>query len=189
MKTSKRVFAQVIAICVATSGLAATAGAQANCPARPNLKIDKHTLDYSEHRPICVNPNGVFRIKLKPQGTFVIDPDKIRVKEKAGPGKIEKKGIDDESLVMRVKVSGYPSGADAEFMIIVDDVGQLDPRVRINNSFLALTIEQELMDDYALDNFGLSLLDLKEIDGYFQQEFDTTITDVTRSLGATTEAE
>jgi hypothetical protein len=45
------------------------------------------------------------------------------------------------------------------------------------------------MDDYALDNFGLSLLDLKEIDGYFQQEFDTTITEVTRSLGATTGAE
>ena len=119
----------------------------------------------------------------------MIDPDKIHVKEKMGPGKIEKKSIDEESLVMRVKVSGYPSGTDAEFMIIVDDVGELDPRVRINNNFLIYTIEQEAMDDYTLDNFGISLMDLKAIDGHFQEEFDTSITDVTRSLGESNEAE
>jgi hypothetical protein len=189
MKTNTQTVLAGIALCMAALGIANPAMGQVECPVRPTLKIDIHTLDFSEHRPICVRQNGVFRIKLKAQGNYTLDYSLIDVERKAGPGTFEKLGINPANDVMRVRVSGYPVDTEAGFMIIVEDVGELDPRVRINNSFLALTIEQEQMDDYALDNFGLSLMDLKEIDGYFQQEFDTTITDVTRSLGATTGAE
>jgi hypothetical protein len=189
MKTITRTTVTGIALCLAALGVANPAMAQVQCPGRPTLKIDFHTLNFSEHKPICVRPNGVFRIKLKAKGTYTLDYSKIDVEGKTGPGTFTKLSINPDNDVMRVRVSGYPVDTEAEFMIIVDGVGELDPRVRINNSFLALTIDQELMDDYALDNFGLSLLDLKEIDGYFQQEFDTTITEVTRSLGATTGAE
>jgi hypothetical protein len=47
----------------------------------------------------------------------------------------------------------------------------------------------ELMDDYTLDNFGISLLQLRDIDHYFQEEFNTSITDVTRSFGELSEGE
>jgi hypothetical protein len=188
MKTTTDRWIRVALGCIGIFGLSTLAVAQNECPARPTLKIDVHTLDFSEQKPICVQPNGTFRIKLKPQGDYVIDPAKISVGAKQGSIPVQKVSINGNN-VMKVKVGNFQSGTEHGYWIRVDDVGILDPRVRINTNYLALTPEMELMDDYTLDNFGISLLQLRDIDHYFQEEFNTSITDVTRSFGELSEGE
>ena len=187
MKTTTGFTLRALATCAGLFGLAVTAMAQDDCPPRPTLKIDFHTLDFSETRPICVRPNGTFRIKLKAQGDYVLDHSKITVGAKEGSIPVQKVSINGND-VMKVKVGSFPSGTEHGYWIEVEGVGVLDPRVRINTGYLALTLEMELMDDYTLDNFGVSLLQLRDIDRYFMEEFDTSITDVTRSLGEMREA-
>ncbi|MEQ9561940.1 MAG: hypothetical protein RLN69_05420 [Woeseiaceae bacterium] len=181
MRTIRKLTVLASLVCLGLSSATAVAEAGDCVKKRPKLKIDFHTLDFSEKKPICVKSNGVFTIKLKPLGDYVIVPSKISVAHKHIPDVIEKSVVTSNNI-LRVRVGSLPDDSLHEFLIKVDGVGVLDPRVRINNNLALLSPEQLDMNDFAQDMFGVGLLELEDLNEYFMEEYDTSIADILMSF-------
>lgn len=173
MKKKPGLMIQATLLCLGFLLAGASAQAQ-QCPQRPNLKIDAHTLDFSEKIPVCVRRNGTFRIKLIPLNGYPLDYDDVIVRQKSGWKKIKKKSVNGQG-VMTVDVGDFPVGTDPAYKIKVKGVGVLDPRVRIIHSFLAFHDGLEDIEDRLLEDYGLSLSGLLEMDQLLEDEFDTSL--------------
>jgi hypothetical protein len=187
MKKTIHVAAQAMLVCLGVFVCTAAANAQ-QCPGLPSLKIDEHTLDFSENKPVCVRPNGTFRIRLKPQNGYPLDYDDVTVRQKAGPTRIKKKKIDAQG-VMTVTVGNFTVGTEPQYKITVAGVGVLDPRVRIIPTYLALQSNYGEIEDYLLAQYGLSLSGLKDMDQYLRDEYHTDVTEILRNIPATESAD
>ncbi len=82
MKKKKGLISQVTLVCL--GALLATASANAQqCPQTPTLKIDEHTLDFSENKPICVRKNGTFKNGEGSMSKWKASETAVRVTEEA----------------------------------------------------------------------------------------------------------
>jgi len=180
MNNKKSLILQTALLCLAFLLAGAPAHAQ-QCPQRPKLKIDAHTLDFSEKIPVCVRRNGTFRIKLIPLNNYPLDYDDVTVRQKAGWTKIKKKSVNGQG-VMVVDVGNFQVGTDPAYKIRVAGVGVLDPRVRIIPSYLAFHESFEEIEDRLIEDYGLSLSGLLEIDQLLQEEYDTSIPEILQTI-------
>jgi hypothetical protein len=176
MKTTTSFISRAALACLAVFAAATSAQAQ-DCPGMPKLKIDTHTLDFSENKPVCVRANGIFKIRLKAQNDYQLDYDDVTVREKAGSTDIRKVDVNSQG-VMQVQVGNFTVGTEPEYKIVVTGVGQLDPRVRIIPSYQALSSNFEAIENHLLDQYQLSLSGLLEMDRYLREEYHTSVADV-----------
>ncbi|MDH5501849.1 MAG: hypothetical protein OEY72_12195 [Gammaproteobacteria bacterium] len=184
MKTITSFMIQAVFVCLGIFGIAASASAAGECPNRPVLLIDNHTLALSEEEPVCVKRNGVFRIKLVAGEGYTLDTSKVTVSQKEGGIKIEKENVIGND-VMKVRVGAFPIDSVPEYTITVEGVGILDPRVRINSNYPDFSLTNELIDEYLLDEYGLSLLDLQGLDQHLQETYNASISDLLLSIRMT----
>ena len=176
MKKKAKLLTLPILACLGVFSVTTTTNAQ-QCPPRPTLKIDEHTLDFSEKRSVCVRKNGTFRIKLKPENSYPLDYDDVTVKQKKGWTPIRKKSVNGQGI-MTVEVGNFPAGTDPAYKIKVKGVGVLDPRVRIIQSYLSLNPAYENIEDHLLEEYGLSFSGLLEIDQHLQEEYGTSLSEI-----------
>lgn len=177
-----------VSVCLGILGVTASAVADDECLTRPPvLTIGIHTLALSENRPVCVKPEGNFRIKLKALPGYTLDANKIKIKAKRGFTRIEDVIVDSENW-LHVEVGKFAPDTVHAYWIKVDDVGVLDPRVRINTNAFAYTAAMESMESYTLNNFDISLQELLAVDQHLRDEFHTNISDVISMLQASTES-
>ena len=164
---------------------AATAAHAQMCPAAPKLTIGIHALDFQANKPLCSTSPGVFAIQLKAKEGYELDYEKISVKEKEGEIKIRKLTIEDDLLIVKVD-AGFPpgdgTGDDApKYMIRVEGVGELDPRVRIIPSFTVNINKLTGIEEYLRENYLISVFGLQEIEAYLRSE-QTSIEEVLSQL-------
>ena len=98
------------------------------------LVVDKYMLRLNDKKPICVTAPGKFRIKIKqPADASVNVPaGTARVHEKEGSGLQIRGDNSDVANKIKVTVTGTAETADEfDFLIEVDNVGILDPRIKI----------------------------------------------------------
>ena len=176
MKMTVNLKIHAVAICLGVFAVSTSANA-AQCPASPTLKIDKHTLDFNEHVPICVYSGGTFEIRLIPISNYTLNHEDVTVKEKAGPTPISKESVSNQG-VMTVRVGNLTVGEEYGYEITVKDVGVLDPRVRIIPSYLALNPEYGNIENYLLEEYSMSLSGLVEIAQPLRKEYGMTIADI-----------
>jgi hypothetical protein len=145
------------------------------CPNQDNimLKVDYHTLDFNEKAPICVRPGETFKFKLIALGNYPLEPDDISIEPKNG-GTFTIVSVNSANF-MFVRVEDVtPSPDPLGFEIRVDGVGCLDPRVRIIENFAPLGRNFIDLEDQLIEEFGLSLTHLLEL--------EETVADGTDSL-------
>ena len=181
MKVTTSFMYRLVLVCLGAFGAASPANA-GNCKNDPQLKIDKHTLDFNGHKPVCLNlGTTTFTIKLITLGNFDLNYEKLTVVQKDGPGTIVKHGIDaDGNLV--VKIEGYSAGDEPRYKIKLEGVGELDPRVRISENLLSLKPNYAAIDNYLLNEYELNLAGLLQMDQYLRDEYDTNITEVLNTI-------
>ncbi|MDH4048451.1 MAG: hypothetical protein OEW68_10260 [Gammaproteobacteria bacterium] len=180
MKTTTSILLRAAVICAGIFAMSASANAQ-QCPAMPKLKIDFHTLDFTEPKPVCVRRNGFFGIKLKALGDYQLDYSKVSVEQKSGIEQITKDDLVGND-VMLVKVGNFTAGGpDPGYKIHVDGVGTLDPRVRIIPSYIAFAPNHVAAEDYMLEDYGLSISGLQELDQYLRENFQTSVVDMLKA--------
>lgn len=129
---------------LAVSVTAAPTYADDHCAkkAKLELEVDKYLLKLTEKKkPICVTAPGSFKIKIvQPSDPSVNVPaGAARVHEKEGSA-LEIRG-DNANVVNKIKVTVTGTadvGDEFDFLIEVDGVGILDPRIKIidNDSLL-----------------------------------------------------
>ncbi len=169
MKNTKGLISRITLVCLGVFVITASAHAQ-QCPPIPTLKIDEHTLDFSEKEAICVRRNGTFRIQLIPQNNYQLDHNGVKVREKSGSLKIRKKRITAQNVLI-VKVGDFPVGTEPKYKIKVAGVGVLDPRVRITHTFVSQREIYNEIDDHLVADYGLTLGELIKIDDYIREEY------------------
>lgn len=123
------------------------------------LIVDDYHLRLNSKKPICVTSPGTVRIRVRPRllSGYVIPPNSVRVEQKEGsPLTIEGNNADDAG---KIKVSighGGTKNTNFDFLITVDGIGVLDPKVRVvGEQFLELHKKSELLD--TLDALDLTL--------------------------------
>ena len=149
--------------------------AQDNCaPTQPKPKvvIDYDSLEYSNHmgagsppehryRAACVAPNTTFEIKLqdKSPGDVLVTAGSVRAEQVAdGPDNVTVTGNnlnETDRLAVTVEVDGDLPADPVKYVIIVDGVGELDPKVRIVGSEMTLmTNELQAINGAVEEVFG-----------------------------------
>ena len=170
-------------VLVCLCGIVAVTPAEAgNCNNKPVLTIDKHTLDFDGHKPVCIKKDESFIIKVKAKGNFDINYADIDVREKVeGAGKIRRGDIDDNGN-MTVTVEGYSVGTEPAYRIIVKDIGELDPRVRINGNYLMLNPDFGVIENYLMNEYEMDLAGLLQLDQHLQDQYNTNVAEVLRTI-------
>jgi hypothetical protein len=97
--------------------------------------------------------------------------------EKDGPGTIRKLGIDADGY-MTVEVKNYPPGVEPRYKIIVKDVGELDPRVRINTNLRMLKPNYGVIENFLLKDYEMDLTSLLQMDQEMRNDYGTSIAEV-----------
>ena len=129
------------------------------------LKIDEYHLELDSRKPICTKVPNTFIINIHNplNSDHVIEKGDVTVTQKEGSTLTITGSNDDERLELKIHVSGTLNvGPDAKFLIKVEDVGLLDPKVRVvdNNAML----EQLAHDlEELLDILGLTWEDASQV--------------------------
>tara|TARA_R110002096_G_scaffold29497_1_gene88688 strand:+ start:2611 stop:3123 length:513 start_codon:yes stop_codon:yes gene_type:complete len=122
------------------------------------LKIDEYHLVLDSRKPICTKIPNTFIINIHNplNSDHVIEKGDVSVMQKEGSPLIISGSNDDERLELKVQVSGNANvGANAKFLIKVEGVGVLDPKVRVVSTDALL--EQLAHDlEELLDTLGLT---------------------------------
>ena len=143
--------------------LMTAAGAQADhhCANLPGmlLRIDTYHIDLNDKRPICVTVPGEFKIKIiAPNGMIEADQVTVAHKDPANPPPVTIVGSNEDSAdELVVKVEGDPGNEEFfEFWIKIENVGKLDPRIRVIPSAELDALLRTYFED-GLDAYGLPI--------------------------------
>lgn len=130
------------------------------CPP-PNaliLRVGKYEMDLQDKRPICVTVPGTFAIKIvNPAGSGIsIDPGDVTVKEKQGINVTIEGSNSGTTNKLDVVISGTADIDDEfDFLIAVEGVGILDPKVRVVDGNILRQFQHAeidaLIDDLGID--------------------------------------
>jgi len=148
-----------------TTGIAA---AQVACPGPAELlfKVGKYSMDLQDKKPICVTLPGTFTIKIiNPPGSGVsIDSGDVTVKQKDGVGLTIDGSNTATTNKLVVTVEGTADvGDEFDFLIKVDGIGVLDPKVRVVGSNTMFLLQSRVVYE-TLDYFGLSMDDAMKLE-------------------------
>lgn len=131
------------------------------CPP-PNelqLTVGQYQLNLNEKKPICVTVPGTFKIKIinPPNSDVNIGVGEVTVEAKSSAG-LSIEGSNDAPVnKVTVEVEGTAEkGDEFSFLIRVEGVGVLDPKVRVVDNDTMMLLTSEAFYD-ALDTLGLSL--------------------------------
>lgn len=129
------------------------------------LEIDEYHLVLDSKKPICTKVPNTFIIKIHNplNSDHVIEKGDVSVMQKADSPLTITGSNDDERLELKVEVSGTSSvGAEAKFLIEVDGVGILDPKVRVVDTDALLEQLKHDLEEL-LDTLGLTWENAAEV--------------------------
>lgn len=116
------------------------------------LKIDEYHLELDDKDIICVPVPSDFSIRVKGKGGYNVSAGQVSVAKKANSGGPNVTITGDNSVdknYLVVKVRGAASvGTPVSFLIDVDNVGVLDPKIRIIDNSIYLQYQEDAL--YAL---------------------------------------
>lgn len=131
------------------------------CPP-PNelrLTVGQYQLSLDEKKPICVTVPGTFKIKIfnPPNSGVEIGSGDVTVEAKSSAG-LSIEGSNDAPVnKITVEVGGSAEkGDEFGFLITVEGIGVLDPKVRVVDNDMMFMLKSEAFYD-ALDTLDLTL--------------------------------
>ena len=152
----------------------ATAHAQPDCAEMVQLKltVDKYHLELNDKRPICMTVPGMFKIKIKnvPNSSVTVGDGDVTVVQKDDPAEASVliNGINgaNGSPVNKVDVEiklapdkNVSYGDEFEFLIHVEGVGTLDPRIKVVDNEGLRSLQWAEIED-TLDTLTLDVDDI-----------------------------
>jgi len=155
----KNKIVSILAVLVALAVLPGIASAQSCNVNLRVLKIDVAMMDLNPKVPRCVAIGDVFKIKIVPPNSPV-NPGigGIRVHEKLDDG-LEIRGTNDpnqDMIIVSVEGTAVP-GSDHGFIIKVDDIGYLDPEVRVVTPMMFHNNQLSDINNLIIGEFGVGL--------------------------------
>lgn len=129
------------------------------------LVIDEYHLELDSKKPICTKVPNSFIVKIHNplNSDHVIEKGDVSVMQKEGSPLTITGGNDDERLELKIEVSGNSNaGVDAQFLIEVEDVGVLDPKVRVVDTDALLEQLKHDLEEL-LDTLGLTWENAAEV--------------------------
>ena len=158
--------ALVLGLTVSASSIADHHNAECNTGDLARLTIGKHHIALDKSKKFCVTVGGTIdmRVKLNPDLPTNIKDEintRLTASEKVGSAvDIDESGnsYDGSTKIFRIKVdSGASEGEEGEFLIDVDGVGSLDPRVKIIPSQGFDEILAKALDAVLIEEFNMTL--------------------------------
>ena len=141
---------QLITVAIITACACASSNAEAPvCPPKgmSMLTLSDYHLVFNEKKPICVTVPGSFLIKIHnpPNSDFSVGKGDVTIEAKSSDGLTIIGTNDDEVDKITVTVDGnLEMGKEVyDFLIRVDGLGILDPKVRVvdNDTMMSLKFE------------------------------------------------
>jgi hypothetical protein len=159
---------------VAMLACSATVTADPSCANLPGmlLTIKQYSIDLNDNRPVCITVPGEFKITIvnPPGGGHSVTGGDVTVRQKADA---EDAAVliegDNQSPVnkLTVKVEGVPGksiseGDEFEFWIDINNVGKLDPRIRVVPGDQLMQHQVNAVDA-TLDSWGVTYEEFEKI--------------------------
>ncbi len=139
----------LVAVATITACACVSSNAQApDCPpgGQSKLFVGQYHLVFNEKMPICVTSPGIFMIEIKSVANSGVTVAKggatVKAKNCDGVG-IHGSNSLDADIIAVVVSDGADKGYECEFLITVDGLGVLDPRVRVVDNDTMLMLKSE----------------------------------------------
>ena len=165
----------ILIICVTAACVTQTALAAPDCPKLSGwnsvrLTVAQYQLGLNKIKPICVDLDKSYNIRIVVPGSsdHKVDAGDVTVEQKSGSPFIISGDNSDDAKYLKITVKNYDADAGDEvdcgdgsddvcagFWIKVKGVGELDPRVRVVNSKVAMVNLQDTLAE-VLDDLGLT---------------------------------
>ena len=160
-RTSKTLMISAIGAILLGTGVQAVAA----CPNVANMRLTakENHLSLNDNMPVCVERNesgqidATFRIKISNSSVSLAE-GAVTVVQKGSPEPISITGANTEEDGTKIKidvVGSAPENAEFAYKIYVDDIGMLDPKVRVVPSPELQSHQAEVLEE-TLDAYDLS---------------------------------
>ena len=138
-----------------------------DCPPAGDLKltVGQYQLNLNEKKPICVTVPGTFKIIIHnpPSSGVTVGAGDATVKAKSSSGLTIEGDNAAPVNKITVEVDGSADPGDVfEFLIKVEGIGVLDPKVRVVDNNMMMSLQSAAFYD-ALDTLGLTLEDANKL--------------------------
>jgi len=158
----------LVTLAIVTSCACAVTNAQApDCPPAGDLvlTVGQYQLNLNEKKPVCVTVPGEFKIRVhNPPGSGVsIGAGDITVEAKyeGGPSITGSNDAPVNKITVKIGGSADP-GDEFDFLIRVDGVGWLDPKVRVVGNTVSMALKSAAVYDL-LDTLDLTLEEVNKL--------------------------